>query len=149
MGQYQPTRVPKRLIQPNSSSVNLDESSYRPSVKGMDPVESSSASLHLPPEVGINQVGESDNVSNSRSWQYLTELILDVIKALEGGTQEIPIPQTTSDPNHEPRGVPVSMTSRSDPVFGESGGDPSGNPSDNPTKYPSPVSIINPDRVKS
>ena len=61
-----------------------------PSVKGMDPDEASSEALHLPPEVVINQVGEIYKVSNSRSWQYCTELILDVIKAPEGRTQKIP-----------------------------------------------------------
>ena len=32
-----------------------------------------------------NQVVESDKVSNSRSWNYLTELMLEVIRALEAG----------------------------------------------------------------
>ena len=36
-------------------------------MKAMDSVEVSSAALYLPPEVGINQVGESDKVSNSIS----------------------------------------------------------------------------------
>ena len=47
----------------------------------MDPVEASSVDLNLYSEVGINQVGESDKVSNSISWKYLTGFILDVIKA--------------------------------------------------------------------
>ena len=51
------------------------------SVKVRNPVEASSAALHLPPEVGINQVGVSDKVRNSIIWQYLLELFLDVIKA--------------------------------------------------------------------
>ena len=66
-----PTRVPKRLAQPDSLAVDLDESSSMPSVKGMDPDNASSAALHLPPEEGINQVGDSSKVRNSISWQYL------------------------------------------------------------------------------
>ena len=89
-------------------------------------------------------MGESDKVSNSISWQYLAEFVLDVIKAPEGGMQEIPTPQTMSDPNHNPRGAPSSMTGSSAPVFGESSGDPSGSPSDKPTKDPYPVPIIKP-----
>ena len=57
-----------------------------PSVKGMNPVETSLSALYIPPEVGINQVGESDKVVNSISWQYLTDLILYVIKYPEVGT---------------------------------------------------------------
>ena len=53
----------------------------------MYPEESSSESFHLPPEVGINQVGESEKVRNSSSWQYLNEFVLYVIKAPKGGTQ--------------------------------------------------------------
>ena len=56
-----------------------------PSVKVTDPVEASSASLHLPPEVGINQVGVSDKVGNYIIWQYLPGFFLDVIKAPEVG----------------------------------------------------------------
>ena len=63
------------------------------SVNGMDSVETISSALHLPPEVGINQVGESDSSGNSISLQYLTEFILDVIKYTEVGTQEIPTTQ--------------------------------------------------------
>ena len=80
LGEYQPKRVPNRLDQTNSSAVNLDESSSMTSVKGMDPVEASSSALHLPPYVGINRVVESDKVSNSSSWKYLTEFILDMIR---------------------------------------------------------------------
>ena len=58
-----------------------------PIVKEIYTVEASSASLHLPPEVGINRVGESDKVENSISWKYLTEIILDVMKYQEVGTQ--------------------------------------------------------------
>ena len=64
-----------------------------PSVNGMDPDESSSAALNVPPEVGIIQVCESDNVSNYRSCQFPTELILYLIKYPEGGMQEIPTPK--------------------------------------------------------
>ena len=51
------------------------------SVKVMDKLEASLEDIHLPPEVGINQVVESDKVRNSTRWQYLTEFILDVIKS--------------------------------------------------------------------
>ena len=88
-----------------------------PSVKVMDPVEASSSALHLLPEVGINHQGESDKVRNSISWQYLTEFILDVIKARAVGTQEIPTPQNTSEPNHNSRGVPRSVPGRTAQVF--------------------------------
>ena len=50
-------RGTKRLTQTNRSAVNIDESSSMTSVKFSDAVEASSATLHLPPEVGINQVG--------------------------------------------------------------------------------------------
>ena len=59
----------------------------------MDPEESSSESFHLPPELGINPVGESEKVRNSISCQYLTEYILDVIEVPEVGTQGILTPQ--------------------------------------------------------
>ena len=63
------------------------------SVNGMDPVEVISSALHLPPQVGINHVGENDKVRKSISWQYLTEFILYVTKYPEGGTQDIPTPK--------------------------------------------------------
>ena len=63
------------------------------SLNGMDPVEVISSDLHLPPQVGFKHVGESDKVSKSISWQYLTEFILDVTKSPEGGTQDIPTPK--------------------------------------------------------
>ena len=69
LGDYHPTRGTKRLDQTNSSDVNLDESSSMTSVKGMDPVEANLSALHLPPEVGINRVVESDKVGNSSSWK--------------------------------------------------------------------------------
>ena len=81
LGESQPTRGPKRLAQPDYSDVNIYKSSSRPSVKGMDTVEESSADLHLTPEVRINQFGERDKFSNYNSWKYLTEFILDTIKA--------------------------------------------------------------------
>ena len=62
-------------------------------VKDMNPYEKSSADLHVPPEEGVKQVVNSYKVSNSRSWQYLTELMLEVIRYLEGGPQEIPTTQ--------------------------------------------------------
>ena len=61
-----------------------------PSAKGMDPLEASQPVIYLTPEIRIRQVGESDKVSKSISWKYLTEFILDMIKYPEGGTQEIP-----------------------------------------------------------
>ena len=60
------------------------------SEKGMDPLEASQPALYLTREIRIRQVGESDKVSKSISWKYLTEFILDMIKYPEGGTQEIP-----------------------------------------------------------
>ena len=90
--------------------------------------------------------------------------MLDVIRAPEGGTQEIPTSQqvvswktmrqrkkhrklAASDPNHTPREVPSSGPGRSAPEFGDSSGEPSGDPSgstsDNPNKDPSIVPIIN------
>ena len=67
LGEYYITMVSKRLNQLDSSCVNLNESSPIPSVKGMDPLEASSEALRLHPEVGTNQVGEIDKVSNSSS----------------------------------------------------------------------------------
>ena len=66
LGESQSTRVPNRLAKPSISDVNLDQYSSMPSMKGMDTVEASSEYILLPTEVGINQVGESDKVSNSR-----------------------------------------------------------------------------------
>ena len=80
MGESHITRGLVRLNQPDNSYLNLDEFLYIPSVKCMNPVEASSSALRLLTEVGINQVGESGKVSNSRSWKYLTEIMLDVIK---------------------------------------------------------------------
>ena len=77
----------KRLAQPDSLAVNIDESSPIPSVKGMDTDEASSAALNLPPEEGITKLGDSDKVRNSSSWQYLTEFMLDIIRDTYGGTQ--------------------------------------------------------------
>ena len=70
------------LPKPDSSVVNIDESSASPSVNVINPVEASSVDLRLDPEVGINQVGESYKVRNSSSWKHLTELISGVIKTL-------------------------------------------------------------------
>ena len=67
-----------------------------PIVNIMDIDKTSSAALHLHPEEGINQVGESYKVSNSRSCQYLTEFMLYVTRTPVGSTQEIP------DPPHPP-----------------------------------------------
>ena len=75
-------------------------------------------------------MGESDKIRNSRSCKYHNGFILDVIKYPDGGTQEIPTPQTTSDPKHNPRGAPSSVPDRPAPVFEETSRDPSGSPSD-------------------
>ena len=62
LGESQNTRLPKRLAQPDISVVNIDESSFIPSVKGVDPVEASSEALRLPPLLVINHLGESDKL---------------------------------------------------------------------------------------
>ena len=59
------------LNQPDTLYVNIDESSFISTVKGLYLVEASSEDLHLPPEVGINQVGESAKVINYKSWKCL------------------------------------------------------------------------------
>ena len=51
---------------------------------------------------------------------------------------------TASEPNHNPRGTPISVSGRSASVFGDSSGDKFGIPSDKPTKDPYPVPIIKP-----
>ena len=96
LGESHPINGTKRLAQPKILAVNLDESSSMPSVKGVGPVESSSADIHLPPKVGIKQVGECEKLSNSKSLQYRTEFSLDVIKAPKGGKQDIPTSQQVS-----------------------------------------------------
>ena len=75
LGESRNTRGPKRLAQTDISAVNIDEYPSMPSVNGMDQVKTSSADFHLPPEVGINQVGENDKVRNSRSLTELTKFI--------------------------------------------------------------------------
>ena len=110
----------------------------------MDTVEESSADLQLPPEVGINQLGESDNIRNSISWKYLIEFIFVLIKDPEGGTQEVTTPQTTSEPNHKPIDAPRSVPGSSAQGFGNSSWDQRVSASDNLPKYPSPVPIITP-----
>ena len=72
-----------------------------------------------------------------------------MITALEGWTQEIPTPHTTSETKHNPIGVPSIMPGSSAPGFVDPSGDPSGSPSDIPTKYPYPVPTINPEIVPS
>ena len=67
LGESLPRRISKKLYQPKISSVNLDEYSSMPSVKFKDTYEKSSAALRLPLEKGINQVGDSSKISNSRS----------------------------------------------------------------------------------
>ena len=46
-----------------------------------------------------------------------------------------------SEPNQNPRGAHSSLPGSSDPVFGDSSGDPSRSTRDNPTKDTSPVTI--------
>ena len=72
-----------------------------------------------------------------------------MIKAPEGGMQEIPSTQTMLETKHNPRGAPGSVSGRSAPGFGGSIGDSSGSYSDKSTKYPSLVSIIKPAIVSS
>ena len=82
MGEYNTTRGTNKLTPLEISSFNLDESKFMTSVNGMDPVEVNSTALHLPPQVGLNKLVESDKVSNSISLQYLNEFILDVLYKL-------------------------------------------------------------------
>ena len=63
--------------------------------------------------------------------------------------QEIPTPQTMSNPNHNSRGAPIIMLGISAPGFGDSSGYQGEKPSDNPTKDPYVVPIINPASVIS
>ena len=109
----------------------------------MDPDEASLVSLHLYSEEGINQVDESDKISNSRSCQNLTGFMLDVKRIIDREMKEIytllqhpPTPPphplkpasrkslkwrqehqhlTDSDPNHNPRGAPDSVPGSSAP----------------------------------
>ena len=112
----------------------------------MDPDEASLVSLHLYSEEGINQVDESDKISNSRSCQNLTGFMLDVKRIIDIEMKEIytllqqqppPLPTPThplkpasrkslkrwqehqhltdSDPNHNPRDAPDSVSGSSAP----------------------------------
>ena len=153
LGESHPTRVTKRLAQPDGSADNLDKSSSFPSFKGIDPYQSSSASLHLSPEEGIIQVGENAKVIKSISWQYLPEF-----------TQEISTPQqvasrksvkrrqqhrhlTASETNHNPIGARICVSGILAPVFLDSSGYPSGSPTHKQDNYPSPAPINNPTSV--
>ena len=53
----------------------------------LDPVESNSEALQLPPKEGINQVGDSSKVRNSNILQFLTKFMIDVKRATGGVTQ--------------------------------------------------------------
>ena len=55
------------LTQPNSSAENLDKSSSMPIIKARDTEEASLATINLPPENGINQMGEISKAIKSRS----------------------------------------------------------------------------------
>ena len=76
LGDSHTTRGYKNSKEPDSSFVNLDKSSSMPIVNVLGQVETSSSSLHLPSEEGINQVVAIDRVSNSTSWKYNTEFML-------------------------------------------------------------------------
>ena len=80
LGEYQTTRGPRKATKPEILDVNLDESSYMLSVKGMYSGEAGSLDLHLRIEGGNNQVVESAKVNNSNTWNYLIELMLDGIR---------------------------------------------------------------------
>ena len=54
-----------------------------------------------------------------------------------------------SEPNHNPKSAPISVSGKSAPGFGYSSGYSSGSSSDNPIKDPSPVPITNPASVPS
>ena len=54
-------------------------------MKGVDKVEASSSDLQIPPEEGINQADDIDKVINSKIWKYITDFMLDMIRATEGG----------------------------------------------------------------
>ena len=47
LGESHPIRGPNRLDQTNISDVNIDESSYMTSVKGMDTYEAGSVAIHI------------------------------------------------------------------------------------------------------
>ena len=81
LGESQPTRVTKRPTKPDSLTVNIYESPYITIVKVLDLDKASSEYLHLTPEEGTIQLGEIIKLSNTNSWKYLTEFILDVIRA--------------------------------------------------------------------
>ena len=66
----------------------------------MDPDEASLVSLHLYSEEGINQVDESDKISNSRSCQNLTGFMLDVKRVTDIGMKEISTPPQPTHPTH-------------------------------------------------
>ena len=51
-------------------------------MKGVDKVEASSSDLQIPPEEGINQADDIDKVINSKIWKYITDFMLDMIRAL-------------------------------------------------------------------
>ena len=55
-----------------------------PSVKGLDPLEASSADIYLPLEEGLKQVVERAKANNPISLKYLTESMLGVITAPKG-----------------------------------------------------------------
>ena len=75
--------------------------------------------------------------------------MLGVIRATEGGTQEMITSQIAPEPYHSLRGTPRSVKGRAYTGFGDSSGYRSKIPSDNPTKDPSPLPITKPSSVPS
>ena len=70
--------------------------------------------------------------------------MLYVMRYPEWGKQYIPTPQTAAEPNHNPRGTPISVPVNSAPGLGDPSGYPSVISNENPTKDPYPVPIIKP-----
>ena len=54
-------------------------------MKGVDKIEASSSDLHIPTEELINQADDITKVRNSKIWKYITDFMLDMIRATEGG----------------------------------------------------------------
>ena len=63
-----------------------------PSLKVIDPVESSSEDIHPYPEEGINKAGDISKVIESKSCKDFTYLILDTITDPYGGGDTPPPP---------------------------------------------------------
>ena len=72
LGEYHQTRGTNRQTKQKISDLNIYNSSYITSVKGLDPLKENSEDLHLPLEEGIKLVVKSAKAINSNSWRYLT-----------------------------------------------------------------------------